>query len=79
MSDKRWRVISILCMDVETAPLNHDRRMPFFGAVTYAHEYEAQPMSVKRTRDGNVRVVATRLTEDEAIAMAKLLNASEAS
>lgn len=79
MSDKRWRVINIPGVYVEKAPRNHDRRMPFFGAVTYAHKYEVQHMSVKRTRDANVRVVATRLTEDEAVAMAKLLNASEAS
>lgn len=77
MSSKRWRVLSSMCVDIEAAPLGHDHRIPFFGAITHVNEYKVQHMSVKRTRDVDVRVVATRLTEEEAVAMAKLLNASE--
>jgi hypothetical protein len=51
--------------------------MPYFSGITYSREYEVQHMSVKLTRDKDVRVAATRLTEEEAVAMAKLLNASE--
>jgi hypothetical protein len=64
-------------MYIETAPPDHDPRIPFFGAVVHSHDYEVQHMSVKLTREKGVRVVATRLTEAEAVAMAKLLNASE--
>jgi hypothetical protein len=53
--------------------------MPFFGKITYSREYEAQHMDVKLIRAKGVRVTATRLTEAEAVAMAKLLNASETS
>jgi hypothetical protein len=76
MSSKRWRVLSTPCMYIETAPPDHDPRMPFFGAIVHSHDYEVQHMSVKRTREKGVRVVATRLTEAEAVAMAKLLSAS---
>jgi hypothetical protein len=77
MSSKRWRVLSISCMYIETKPANHDPRIPFFGGITHSQDYEVQHMSVKRTREKGVRVVATRLTEAEAVAMVKLLNASK--
>ena len=77
MSSKRWRVLSIPYITYETRPANHDPRMPYFSGITYSREYEVQHMSVKLTRDKDVRVAATRLTEEEAVAMAKLLNASE--
>ena len=77
MSSKRWRVISTPYVTYETRPANHDPRMPYFAGITHSREYEVQHMSVKRSRDTNVRVAATRLTEAEAVAMAKLLNASE--
>lgn len=77
MSSKRWRVLSTPCMYIETKPANHDPRMPFFGGITHSQDYEVQHMSVKRTREKGVRVVATRLPEEEAVAMAKLLNASK--
>jgi hypothetical protein len=64
-------------MYIESAPPDHDPRMPFFGAIIHSHDYEVQHMDVKLTREKGVRVVATRLTEEEAVAMAKLLNASE--
>jgi hypothetical protein len=51
--------------------------MPYFAGITHSREYEVQHMSVKLTREKGVRVAATRLTEEEAVAMAKLLNASE--
>ena len=79
MSGKRWRVLSLPCMYVETAPPNYDTRMPFFGKITHSREYETQHMDVKLIRAKGVRVTATRLTEAEAVAMAKLLNASETS
>ena len=77
MSSKRWRVLSIPYITYETRPANHDPRMPYFAGITHSREYEVQHMSVKLTRDKDVRVAATRLTEEEAVAMAKLLNASE--
>jgi hypothetical protein len=64
-------------MYIETAPPDHDPRIPFFGAIVHSQDYEVQHMSVKLTREKGVRVAATRLTEAEAVAMAKLLNASE--
>ena len=77
MSSKRWRVLKVPYMSFTTKPANHDPRMPFFGAVVHSHDYEVQNMGVKLTRQNGERVVATRLTEEEAVAMAKLLNASE--
>jgi len=77
MNSKRWRVLSIPTMYIETAPPDHNPRIPFFGAITNSQDYEVQHMDVKLTREKGVRVVATRLTEEEAVAMAKLLNASE--
>lgn len=77
MSSKRWRVLSLACMYIESAPPDHDPRMPFFGAIIHSHDYEVQHMDVKLTREKGVRVVATRLTEEEAEAMAQLLRAIE--
>lgn len=77
MSEKRWRVLSLACMSFETAPPDHDPRMPFFGRITHSHDYEVQHMDVKLTREKGVRVVATRLTKEEAEAMVRLLSASE--
>jgi 4-hydroxybenzoate polyprenyltransferase len=64
MSNKRWRVLAKPCMYIE------------LGKVIHSYDYEVQHMDVKLTREKGVRVTATRLTEEEAIAMAKLLNAS---
>lgn len=76
MSSKRWRVVSTPCMYIETAPPDHDPRTPFFGAIVHSQDYEVQHMDVKRPREKGARVVATRLTMEEAVAMEKLLNAS---
>ena len=64
MSSKRWRVLSLACMYIESAPPDHDPRMPFFGSIIHSHDYEVQHMDVKLTREKGVRVVAQQKPTD---------------